>query len=203
MIIMALDHVRDYFHYPAWTDSPTNLLTTTPILFFTRWITHFCAPTFLFLSGISAYLMGQKKSGKELCLSLLKRIWLILLELTVVNFGWNFDITFTNIYFIVIWALGVSMIALAALIHLPLKLILLVGVSLVAGHNLLDHIHVGVNGLGAFGWALLHEQNFFNWNGKNVLSRLPGSAMDRNNGLRYCLGSLFTPTFTAEKRKEF
>src|SRR4249920_3652460 len=79
MIIMALDHVRDYFHYSAFTDSPTNLMTTTPLLFFTRWITHFCAPTFLLLSGVSAYLMGQKKTKKELSLFLIKRgCWLIL-----------------------------------------------------------------------------------------------------------------------------
>ena len=66
MIIMALDHVSDYFHYAAFTDSPTNLMTTTPLLFFTRWITHFCAPTFLLLSGVSAYLMGQKENKKRI-----------------------------------------------------------------------------------------------------------------------------------------
>ncbi|HEX3766753.1 MAG TPA: heparan-alpha-glucosaminide N-acetyltransferase domain-containing protein, partial [Puia sp.] len=81
MIIMALDHVRDYFHETASIDSPTNLLTTTPFLFFTRWITHFCAPTFVFLAGISAYLTGQKKNKKELSVFLLKRgLWLIFIE---------------------------------------------------------------------------------------------------------------------------
>jgi uncharacterized membrane protein len=93
------------------------------------------------------------------------------------------------------------MIALAALIHLPLKLILVLGVILVAGHNLLDNIHVGGNGPGAFGWALLHEQNFFNWNGKNVLVGYPILPWIGIMALGYCLGSLFTPAFTAEKRK--
>jgi uncharacterized membrane protein len=82
----------------------------------------------MFLAGTSAFLIGQKKSKKELSLFLLKRgIWLILLELTLINFGWNFDISFTNIYFIVIWALGISMIVLAGLIYLPNNLILLIG----------------------------------------------------------------------------
>src|SRR6266700_1712318 len=82
MIIMALDHVRDYFHQTASIDSPNNLLTTTPLLFFTRWITHFCAPTFVLLAGISAYLTGQKKNKKELSVFLVKRgLWLIFIEI--------------------------------------------------------------------------------------------------------------------------
>src|SRR5664279_3223327 len=85
MVLMALDHVRDFFHFTASTDSPTNLLTTTPVLFFTRWITHFCAPTFLFLSGISAFLVSQRKTRKELSLFLIKRgLWLILAEVLII-----------------------------------------------------------------------------------------------------------------------
>ena len=170
MIIMALDHARDYFHADAYLYAPLDLDKASVTLFFTRWITHFCAPVFMLLAGVSAFLVGQKKSKKELSFFLLTRgLWLILLEFTVVNFGWNFDISFTNIYFIVIWALGVSMIVLAGLIHLPGKLILLVGIVLVAAHNLLDNIHFEGNSLKSFGWAILHEQQFFNWNGKNVL----------------------------------
>src|SRR5664279_5737997 len=81
MVIMSLDHVRDFFHYTASTDSPTNLATTTAPLFFTRWITHFCAPTFVFLAGISAFLSGRKKSTKSQSVFLLKRgMWLIFIE---------------------------------------------------------------------------------------------------------------------------
>ncbi|MBL7707515.1 MAG: DUF1624 domain-containing protein, partial [Chitinophagaceae bacterium] len=174
MIIMALDHVRDYFHTGAFLFNPLDLEKTNAALFFTRWITHFCAPVFMFLAGTSAFLVGQKKSKKELSYFLLKRgIWLVLLELTVINFGWNFDITFTNIYFIVIWALGLSMILLAGLIHLPFKLILVIAVLLVAGHNLLDNFHLPGNSLQAFGWALLHDQNFFSWQEKNFLVGYP------------------------------
>src|SRR4249920_1709662 len=90
MVIMALDHVRDFFHYTASTDSPTNLATTTVPLFFTRWITHFCAPTFVFLAGISAFLMGQKMTARQLASFLIKRgIWLIGVEIIIVTLAWT------------------------------------------------------------------------------------------------------------------
>ncbi len=203
MIIMALDHVRDYFHAGAYLYDPLDLDKTSVALFFTRWITHFCAPVFVFLAGTSAFLVGRRKTKKELSIFLLTRgLWLILLELTLINFEWNFDISFTNIYFIVIWALGISMIVLAGLIHLPYKLILLIGIILVAGHNLLDNIHVPGNNLRAFGWALLHDQNFFSWNGKNVLVGYPIIPWIGIMALGYCLGSLYIPAFSAEKRKK-
>jgi uncharacterized membrane protein len=203
MIIMALDHVRDYFHAGAFMYDPLDLEKTSTALFFTRWITHFCAPVFVFLAGTSAFIAGQKKTKKELSLFLLTRgLWLVLLELTLIAFGWNFDISFTNIYFIVIWALGISMIILAGLIHLPNKLILAIGIILVAGHNLLDNIHITGNNLKAFGWALLHDQNFFTWNGKNVLVGYPLLPWIGVMALGYCLGNLYTVGFSAEKRKK-
>lgn len=203
MIIMALDHVRDYFHAGAYLYDPLDLDRTSVALFFTRWITHFCAPVFMFLAGTSAFLTGQRKSKKELSVFLVKRgIWLVLLEITLINFGWNFDITFTNIYFIVIWVLGISMIVLAGLIYLPKQLILLIGILLVAGHNLLDNIHVPGNSLKAFGWSLLHDQRFFNWQGKNVLVGYPVLPWIGVMALGYCLGTLFIPTFDSEKRKK-
>ena len=203
MIIMALDHVIDYFHAGAYLYNPLDLDKTTGALFFTRWVTHFCAPVFMFLAGTAAFLFGQKKSKKELSFFLLTRgLWLILLELTVVNFEWNFDLAFNNIYFITIWALGVSMIVLAGLIYLPNKLILAFGIVLVAGHNLLDNVHVTGNTLPAFGWALLHEQNFFSWHGKNVLVGYPLLPWIGIMALGYCLGNLYRPSFDAAKRKK-
>src|SRR6188472_994177 len=102
MVIMALDHVRDYFHADAFLYDPLDLEKTSIVLFFTRWITHFCAPVFMFLAGTSAYFVGQRKTKAALSGFLVKRgLWLILLELTLIGFAWNFDIAFTNIYFIV------------------------------------------------------------------------------------------------------
>jgi uncharacterized membrane protein len=129
-------------------------------------------------------------------------LWLIFLELTLIVFAWNFDIGFSNIYFIVIWALGISMIVLAGLIHLPFKLILAVGILLVAGHNLLDSIRINGNNLPAFGWALLHQQNFFTWQGKNILVGYPVLPWIGVMALGYCLGILYTKGFDAAKRKK-
>src|ERR1700709_447023 len=90
MIIMTLDHSRDFLHLPA--PSPLNMQTTTVILFFTRWVTHFCAPTFVFLSGVSVFLAGQRRSKKELSLFLLKRgAWLILSDMLIITFLFTFD----------------------------------------------------------------------------------------------------------------
>src|SRR5579863_5100825 len=125
MIIMALDHVRDYFHQTASLDSPTNLLTTTPLLFFTRWITHFCAPTFVFLAGISAFLSGQKKSKRQLSLFLIQRgFWLVLVEVLIVTMGWTFNPLYQTLIIQVIWAIGISMMILGLLVWLPVNTVL-------------------------------------------------------------------------------
>jgi uncharacterized membrane protein len=118
MIIMALDHVRDYFSNAQF--DPLDLTKTTPAYFLTRWITHFCAPTFVFLAGTSAYLSASNgKTKSQASGSLLKRgIWLILLEVTVINFGWMFDPGFHVLFLQVIWAIGVSMVVLSALVYL-------------------------------------------------------------------------------------
>lgn len=204
MIIMALDHVRDYFHAAAFHYDPTDLAQTNVPLFFTRWITHFCAPVFMFLSGTSAYLVGKRKTKKELSLFLLKRgLWLVILEMVVMNFGWNFDIHFNVIQFIVIWALGMSMIALAALIHLPVKAILVLGLVMVGGHNLLDSLSVEGNNLTAFLWSLIHQQGFFTWGSKLVIVGYPLVPWIGVMALGYCLGSLFTREVDAAKRKLF
>src|SRR5688572_14078826 len=141
MVIMALDHTRDYYHVDASLFNPTDLTKTTPVLFFTRLITHYCAPTFVFLSGISAYISRQRKPIKELSRFLFTRgLWLIVLEFTVVRFGLVFNLYYDFIIFQVIWVIGASMVVLAALVYLPQKFILMIGLALVFGHNLLDFI---------------------------------------------------------------
>jgi uncharacterized membrane protein len=148
MVIMALDHVRDFIYKPEVQTGeaadvamdPTNLETTTPLLFFTRWITHFCAPIFVFLAGSSIFLMSQKRSKKDLSGFLLKRgIFLVLVEIIIITFGWRFDPLFHIIILQVIWAIGISMILLGLLVFLPMAVLLVLGSLIVFGHNVLDY----------------------------------------------------------------
>src|SRR5688572_1926423 len=105
MVIMALDHTRDFFHIDTALFDPTDLAKTNPLLFFTRWITHYCAPTFVFLSGVSASITRKRKSKRELSLFLLTRgLWLIVLEFTIVRFGLVFNLYYDFVIFQVIWA---------------------------------------------------------------------------------------------------
>ncbi|MDP4261821.1 MAG: heparan-alpha-glucosaminide N-acetyltransferase domain-containing protein [Bacteroidota bacterium] len=142
MIIMALDHTRDFFHIAAMTGNPLDPASTTWALFFTRWITHLCAPTFVFLSGLSAYLSSQKKTPAEAGLFLVKRgLWLIFVEVVIVSFGLTFDPTFSFIIWQVIWAIGCSMILLGLARQLSNKWILVMGCILFLGHDLLNYVH--------------------------------------------------------------
>jgi len=203
IIIMALDHVRDYFHADAFLYNPLDLQKTNALVFFTRWVTHFCAPVFVFLAGTSAFLVGARKSKKELSSFLLTRgLWLVVLELTVMNFGWFFNIHFSLIVLQVIWALGFGMIMLAAAIHLSFNTILAVGIILVAGHNLLDGIKVAGNGADAMGWAMLHGYQFFDFGDHFFFS---GYAVIPWTGimlLGYCFGKLYLYSTASEVRRK-
>lgn len=145
MMIMLLDHVRDFVHADAARFNPTDLSKTNVLLFFTRWITHLCAPTFVFLAGTSIYLQLMRgKSRSELSKFLLTRgLWLILLEFTVIRFSlfFNFDYSFFGLAE-VIWIFGVSMIVLAGLIYLPVRTVGIFGISMIVLHNLLDSISI-------------------------------------------------------------
>lgn len=160
MVIMALDHARDLLHFGALTEDPLSLQATTPYLFFTRWITHFCAPVFVFLSGTSIYLQALRKPKKELSLFLLKRgLWLMLVEIVIVTFGITFNPAYPFIFLQVIWAIGISMALLAALIWLPFRALLLIGLVIVLGHNILDDWEAKQKEF-SLGYSLLHRQNF-------------------------------------------
>jgi len=161
MIIMALDHVRDYIHIGANLDDPLNLATTTPLLFFTRWITHFCAPVFVFLSGTSVYLQSLRKTKKELSGFLIKRgLWLIVVEFAIVTFGWSFNPAYNFLFFQVIWAIAISMIILGVVIYLPLPVILVLGLAIVVGHDMLDFSEVAASYHHSFILDLLHSGRF-------------------------------------------
>lgn len=149
MIIMALDHVRDLMHVDSITQSPTDLATTSPILFFTRWITHLCAPIFVFLAGTSVYLSLQNNTNFiEKKHHLIKRgFWLLLLEFTLVNFGLFFDIGFHTILFEVIAAIGFGFIILGLLLKIPSKILGFIGLLILSLHNLLPLIPFAENAL--------------------------------------------------------
>ncbi|HZB14408.1 MAG TPA: heparan-alpha-glucosaminide N-acetyltransferase domain-containing protein [Chryseolinea sp.] len=204
MIVMALDHVRDYFHADAFLYDPTDLSKTSVALFFTRWITHFCAPVFIFLAGTSAFLIGLRKSKQELSVFLLKRgIWLIILELTIVNFAWFFNVQFSLITLFVIWALGIGMIVLAAFIHLPFKAILAIGALMVVGHNVFDNFKVDGNGPAAILWSMVHQfqgfslsESYFLFIGYPIIPWI-GVMM-----LGYCFGTFYQTTYSQTDRKK-
>ena len=143
MILMALDHTRDFFGVPGV--NPTNLAQATAPLFFTRWITHFCAPVFFLLTGTGAYLSLRKKSKRELSRFLFTRgLWLIFLEVVVTRcFGWQFNFDYHVTMLIVLWALGWAMIVLSVLVYLPAPVVTAFGVVIIAGHNLLDRNAAG------------------------------------------------------------
>lgn len=206
MVLMALDHVRDYFHINAFTGNyPENMESTTPILFFTRFITHFCAPAFVFLAGTSAFLYGRKKSKQQLSKFLITRgIWLILVEIFINNFLWWFDVSFGFVNLQVIWAIGLCMIFLGIVIYLPIRLILVLGLLIVFGHNALDSITFEGNGFGAVVWYIFHQMNFIElWNGFFVAFSYPVLAWIGVMFLGYCFGIFYQKDFDAHKRRRW
>jgi len=160
MVIMLLDHIREtWFLYMAVGD-PVNARTIMPALFFTRITSTLCAPIFVALTGLSAYLYHQKHSLAETSRFLLSRgAFLVLLELTLVNFSWRAELVPQFVFLQVIWAIGLCMILLAGLIHLPARAILALGLALVAGHNLLDGITFPAHHPLFVPWAIIHERS--------------------------------------------
>jgi len=150
MIIMALDHTRDFFHITAMTADPLDPGTTTTTLFFTRWITHFCAPIFVFLSGLSAYLSAQNKTPAQAGSFLVKRgIWLIFIEIIIVTLGLTFNPLYNFIILQVIWAIGWSMILLGILSRVSYQLVFAIGVILIFGHDALNLLSLPQTGAAA------------------------------------------------------
>lgn len=206
MVVMALDHVRDYFHVYAWTDDPMNLETTTPALYFTRYITHFCAPTFVFLSGVSIYLQSLRKTKPELSTFLIKRgLWLIFVELVIVSFAWSFNPAFERFPLGVIWAIGVSMFLLGFLIRLPYKVFLGLGLLIIFGHNLLDFIEASPGFNGGFFLDLLHSSKWASYQiigNSNLIIAYPFLPWLGVMMIGYCAGELFSPKFEPVRRKK-
>ena len=158
MVLMALDHVRDHVHRGASTVDPTDLNQVSAALFLTRWITHFCAPVFVLLAGTGAYLSGARgRSRASLSRFLLARgLWLVLLEITVINAEWQFHFNSSQIIIQVIWVLGWGMVLLSGLVFLPVSAIAGIGIVMIAGHNALDGMKPEAWGTFAWAWQLLH-----------------------------------------------
>ena len=213
MVVMMLDHTRDYVHNGALSLNPLDLTQTTTLLFLTRWITHYCAPTFVFLAGTGAYLQfARGKSRSELSRFLISRgLWLIVLEFTIVRLValYNIDRSFLGMPQ-VIWVIGVSMIVLAALIHLPLKVIAGFGLAMIFLHNLLDKYQVGgiapgIPGPGPGGklWMVLHQQGLFHTAGANspvVLVLYPLIPWVGVMAAGYAFGALYQKDVSTRRR---
>lgn len=200
MILMALDHTRDFFSNLRF--QPEDLSQATPFLFFTRWITHFCAPTFFLLAGVGAALsMSRGKSKRQISRFLLTRgLWLMVLELTLFHFAWQFDIK-PPLFLIVIWALGCSMVMLSALVYLPKNWIATIAILTIVAHNTFD----GVNAekLGAFGplWHILHAPGPAMFSPILVFVAYPLIPWFAVMALGFAMGDIFT--WDSERRRKF
>lgn len=162
IVLMLLDHVRETFFLHRQVGDPMDVASTEPALFLSRTLAHLCAPVFVFLTGLSAWLYAEKNAqpGAASRFLLKRGLVLIALELTLVNFAWTFSLPPQVIYLQVIWAIGLCMLALAALLWLPRPLLVVLGVVLIAGHNLLDGVHVAPGHFAHVPWAVLHDRGW-------------------------------------------
>jgi uncharacterized membrane protein len=206
MLIMALDHVRDFFHNGGALGDPTNMATTTPFLFFTRWITHFCAPTFVFLSGTSAYLAGMRRTKSELSTFLIKRgLWLIFVEVAILSLAFSLNPLYNTIILQVMWAIGFSMLLLGLVVRAPLQVIAILGGLIFFSHDILDYLHLPKTGAGfildnmfltARGTVFPLGNNYFIF---DLYAVIPWTGVML---LGYVFGSLYKPSFDQQKRKK-
>lgn len=203
MVIMVLDHSRDFFHYNGFSEEPTDLANSTPFLFFTRWVTHFCAPVFIFLSGTSVFLM-RSNSIKEKALFVFKRgLWLVLLSLTIVAFVWWFDFSLHYLALDVIWVIGLCMILFAAIILLPFRIILFSGIMCIAFHNLLDKVNFDTGTLQTLLWDLFHREGLVEINNRfSIFVVYPLMPWIGVMSLGYCFGRLYQKDFSPKRRRK-
>lgn len=201
IILMALDHVRDYFLADAFAFSPTDHEKTYAALFATRFITHICAPGFAWLSGVSAF-MYFKKNGLAKSTSYLfsRGLILILLEFTLIKFAWHFNVDYSTVGLLVIWALGVSMVLLALTSWLKPQIIFIIGLLILIGHNALDGITTGNSGISSLLWHILHQSGMVTLTGTFKVNVLyPILPMYGLICLGYGMGSLFTDDSKEER----
>jgi uncharacterized membrane protein len=206
MMLMAIDHIRDYVARSAQQFLPTDLTRTTPAIFLTRWITHFCAPVFMLTAGLGAYLWmtrGHHSKGELSRLLISRGIWLIVLEVTILRLILLSQISFTAnpVILMILWAIGISMIGLAGLIYLPMHVIAAVSIVIIALHNLLDPVPAERFGRAAWMWDILHKQNVFSFHGINFAIAYPVLPWIGVMAGGYCLGTVFE--WDAHRRRRF
>jgi uncharacterized membrane protein len=195
MIVMAIDHIRDFIHAGAMRFSPTDLDATTPAVFLTRFITYFCAPVFVLTAGIGASLRLRRSTKRALSLFLLSRgLWLVVMELTILRFIIFFQVRLSGslVLLLVIWALGLCMVVLAALVHLPARVVAVLAVVMVAGHNLFDAVTPAAFGRADWLWAILHRQAVFTVGSVSFLVAYPLVPWIGVMAAGYCLGPIFS-----------
>ena len=206
ILFMLLDHVRETFFLHRQVADPMNIEITDPALFFSRTLAHLCAPVFVLLTGLSAYLYGEKYQGtRDVSAFLFKRgLFLVVLEFTLVNFAWTFQFPPTVIYMQVIWAIGVSMIALAALVWLPRPLLLLLGIAIIAGHNVLDTLHFPVGSAMHVPWAILHDRGWIEFSDSlRLRTSYPVLPWIGVIALGYCMAPWFARSASAVTRQRY
>jgi uncharacterized membrane protein len=204
MILMALDHVRDLIHRGAMSSSPTDLAAATPLLFLTRWVTHICAPTFMFTAGLGAFLWWQRgRTRRQLSTFLLTRgLWLVVLEITVMRLAYNFDLSRRYpILLVVLWVLGVCMVALAALVWMPVPALATLSLSVILLHNCLDGVSAARFGSAAGVWNLLHQPGAFTLAGATVFVAYPMVPWIAVMALGFCAGRLFLVERATRRRR--
>jgi uncharacterized membrane protein len=206
MMLMAIDHIRDYVARSAQQFLPTDLTRTTPAIFFTRWITHLCAPVFMLTAGLGAYLWMTRghHSKPDLSWLLISRgIWLIVLEVTILRLIFFSQMSFTAnpVILVILWAIGISMIALAGLIYLPMRVLAALSIATIALHNLLDHVSALRFGRAARIWYVLHQQGVFVFHGINFVTAYPVLPWIGVMAGGYCLGTIFE--WDGHRRRSF
>lgn len=204
ILFMLLDHVRETFFLHRQVGDPMAVDVTEPTLFFSRTLAHLCAPVFVLLTGLSAWLYGEKhQSRSDVSAFLFKRgLFLVALEFTVVNFAWTFELPPSVIYMQVIWAIGVSMIALSLLVWLPRAVLVGLGVLIIAGHNLLDGLHFAEGSALHVPWAILHDRGWLQVSeGLRLRTSYPVLPWIGVIALGYALGPWFARSSTAATRQ--
>jgi uncharacterized membrane protein len=196
MMIMAIDHIRDFFHAASMSSSPTDLTRTTPILFFTRWITHFCLPTFMFTAGIGIFLWwrrGGRTRGQLSRFLITRGLWFMLLELTVMQFAYDFRIsTHLLTLLLILWIFGLCMLIMSVLIYLPLRLLAVLSIAGIALHNLLDGVDAARFGHAAYVWNIIHQPGIIVIAGHPALTIYPLLPWCAVMAAGFCFGHLFT-----------